>query len=223
MATFVDLVEATRVECGVSGSKIVSVQNLSGSLNRIRQWVADAWYELQTSRDDWKWMYQYYEFSLTALKQKYTPAEAGVPNLNVWNEASFWIDNPAIGRGDQQPIGWMEWEHFREMYIRGNQSAQRPMCFTVHPNKSLYFGPLPDLPYAIACEAWTEPYQLVNDTDVPSMPEKFHGLLKYIAMGKYATYESANEVALAARNGATPLMQRLLNSQTPEVTVDGGL
>lgn len=220
---FVDLVEALRIECGVSGSPVVSTSNLSGELNRLKKWIGDAWFEIQTSKTQWKFMYTNFSFSLTPLKQYYTPTDAGVPNVDVWKEDSFWIESVALGLPDQQPIGRMDWEHFREMYIRGQQNAQRPICLSVHPNLNLYFGPLPDAVYNITGEAWLAPTRLVNDADTPSMPERFQAVIVYEAMKKYAGYESANDVMTRAMREAKPLWSALTQNQLPDVTIDGGL
>lgn len=220
---FVNLVEALRVECGVSGSPLQSVANVGGELNRLKKWIGDAWYELQTSKEDWKFLRADYSFALQPNQQFYTPTDAGLPTLDRWKQDSPWIEDTTLGLPDQQPLGWMEWTHFREMYIRGPQNPQRPMCYTVHPNLNLYFGPLPDKAYNVTGEAWLAPTKLVLDTDTPNMPERFHMAIVYEAMKKYAGYESANDVMTRAMREARPLMGKLMQNQLPDMTVDGSL
>jgi hypothetical protein len=220
---FVELVDRLRVECGVSGSTLSSVQNLGGELNRLKTWIDAAWFELQVARTDWKFMRADVSFSITAGKQKYTPTEAGVPLLKIWKQDSFWIEDISRGLSDQQPLGEMQWEHFREMYVRGVQTAQRPMCYTVHPDKSLWFGPLPDTTYNMTGEAWLKPSHLVADDDTPVMPEDYHMVIVYEAMKKYAGFESANDVMTRARGEGPPIRGKLEQEQLPDMTVDGGM
>src|ERR1700749_2228601 len=147
--TFVQLVDRLRVECGVSGSTLISVQNLSGELQRLKNWIGDAYNEIQTSYDgNWKFLLNTFQFNTVANKQSYNAAaDCAVTDLDDWDLSSFWLYNPTLGLGDQVPIGQMDWMHFREQYVRGVQTAQRPMCFSARPNKDLWMGPLPDQAY----------------------------------------------------------------------------
>lgn len=220
--TFVQLVEDLRIECGVSGSPIVSVQNLSGELARLKKWIADAWNEIQTSRDDWKFMRTGFSFVTTANIQNYTPTAAGASNFADWKQDSLWIYSTALGLSDQQPLAKMDWDWFRDMYIRGQQNAQRPMCYSIDPAMALWFGSLPDTTYNITGEYWTTPVQLSADADVPAMPARFHRVIVCEAMKKYAGFESAPEVYQRGVSEGSPLWSKLEKDQLPPVMVQGG-
>lgn len=220
--TFVDLVEMLRVECGVSGSKLSTVQNVSGELNRLRTWIIAAWTEMQTCRDDWKFMRRDFSINLTPNIQTYAKASID-PLLDNFKEDSVWIYDPALGVSDQMPLGEMVWSHFREMYVKGVQTPQRPMCYTIKPDDSLAFGPIPDKAYSISGEMFLLPQSLNLDTDVPMMPAKFHRCIVYEAMKKYAGYESANDVMVRATREGKPLKNALYINQLPQVTIDGGM
>jgi hypothetical protein len=62
------------------------------------------------------------------------------------------------------------------------------------PNKDLAFGAIPNLAYVIDGEYYTQPVDLVADTDVPLIPARYHMMIVYRAMMYYAGYESAPEV-----------------------------
>lgn len=219
---FVQLVESLRIECGVSGSPIVSVQNLSGELARLKMWIGDAWDELQTGRPDWKWLFSEFSFSTIASTQRYTATDAGVPNLDIWKQDSFWMYNESFGLSDQMPLAEMRWDHFREMYIRGVQYPLRPMCYSVNPDKSIWLGPLPDAAYTISGECWNNPVSLAADADAPLMPARFHKAVVYKAMAKYAGYEGASEVMERALTEGGPLYTKLEIDQLPPITIAGG-
>lgn len=219
---FVQLVESLRTECGVSGSPLMSVQNVSGELLRLRNWTIAAWKELQTSRRDWQFMRGTFTFNTVANKQAYTVAETAVARLKNWKRDSFWIYDQALGISNQQVLGEMGWDWFREMYIKGPQNAQRPMAVALMPDKSLMFGPLPDKVYVVTGEYWKTVQSLALDVDVPEMPEEFHMVIVYEAMKKYAGYESANEVMARSKNEGGPLLNALEMDQLPQVTTAGG-
>lgn len=220
---FVQLVERLRVECGVSGSPLLSVQNLSGELLRLQYWINDAWNNIQTFRNDWQFMRVPFSFTTTANVANYTPTAAGLPNLDEWKRDSMWIYDPSIGVSNQMPIGVMPWDGYREMYIRGQQTPQRPITISIGPDKQLWLGPVPDVPYNITGEYWTNPITLVNDTDIPALPARFHKLIVYEAMKMYAGYEAAPEVEARANKEGGPLWNGLELDQLPAMTVAGAL
>lgn len=219
---FLQLVENLRSECGVSGSTLMTTANLGGELLRLSGWITDAWNEIQVARQDWKFLRLPFSFVTTIGKQAYTPTEAGVPLLDIWKQDSFWLYANSLGISDQMPLSEMVWDHFREMYIRNVQTAQKPMCYSVHPNKSLYFGPLPDALYTITGEYWTLPLAIAADADTPAMPVRFHKLIVYEAMKKYAGYEGADEVMQRAMKEGAVLWLKLEQDQLPSMTIDGG-
>lgn len=218
----VDLVENLRVECGVSGSPIITAQALSGELLRLKNWINDAWAAIQLRHQDWAFLRSNFSFVTTPSKQSYTPTDTGVPTLDAYNQQSVWMYSNALGLADQMPLGRMEWEHFRSMYLRGAQSPMRPICFAINPDKSLWLGSIPDAAYTITGECWLEPAAMSADTDTPAMPAKFHKLIVLEAMKRYAGYEAANEVMARAVTEGKPLWNDLEIQQLPQVTVAGG-
>ena len=66
------LTNQTRVECGVSGPTLSSVQNLTGESARILAWVQQAWIDVQTSKEDWLFLRETFEFNTVASQWEYT-------------------------------------------------------------------------------------------------------------------------------------------------------
>jgi hypothetical protein len=219
---FVQLVENLRVECGVSGTPLVTVQNLNGELLRLKTWIADAWNEIQVSRQEWKFLRAKFSFNTTANKQNYSLADLNLNNLDMWKQNSMWIYDPAIGLGDQQPFNPMPWDDFREVYVRGTQTPAKPMRFTIADDDSLWIGAVPDKAYTISGEYWTDPVQLSADNDTPAMPVQFHKLIVFEAMKKFAGYDAAAEVYQRAVNEGSHMRTMLEIKQLPPVTIDGG-
>lgn len=219
---FVQLVENLRVECGVSGTPIASVQSLSGELGRLKTWIADAWNEIQVSREEWKFLRAKFSFSTQANKQQYTLADMGVTNLDIWKQNSFWIYDPDLGLSDQMIFNPLRWDDFREIYVRGQQSPMRPQWFAIDADESIWLGPTPEKAYVISGEYWTVPTQLMLDADTPSMPKQYHKLVVYEAMKKFAGYDAATEVYQRAVNEGAHIRTMLEIRELPPVTIDGG-
>ena len=75
---FLQLVNRTRVECGVTGPALATAQNLTGEAARIASWVTSAWIDIQTSKEDWLFMRSTVTFNSVTHQQFYTPTEAGI-------------------------------------------------------------------------------------------------------------------------------------------------
>lgn len=228
---FVQLTERLRYECGVSGTQLTTVQNLNGELLRLRNWIRDAWQELQQERSDWRFMKKPFSFVTEAGVQRYPLSVVqdvnGSIDIDRFKQDSFSIDPPTdTDRMQEQPLGMMAYDHFRNMYIVGYPVTdpgrwQRPMTATIDDDKSIAFGPCPDLAYTIRGECWINPQILDADTDVPIMPAKYHNVIVYRAMKKYAGFESANDVRVRSVQEGTAPELTLFNEQLPPVTIDG--
>lgn len=190
------LVNQTRVECGVSGPTLSSVQNLSGESARILAWVQQAWIDVQTSKEDWLFLREPFEFNTVADQWEYTAADAGLTDFGNWKRDSFRASTVNNLYRDEQLLNYMDWSTYRNLYRYANMrnTKARPVVVSIMPNKDLAFGSTPDQAYTINGEYYTQPVGLSADTDVPGIPSRFQMIIVYRAMMYYAGYESAPEV-----------------------------
>ena len=224
--SFLELVNRTRRECGVSSSEPVTLQTgLTTEQTRFKDWVNDAWIDVQVSRDDWLWMRGTVQFDTVAGTYNYTPASAGVTNLGDWRRKSFrcWIT--AQGAPTEQILPFMEYDTWRNVYQFANMRTTqwRPAVFTVMPDRSLSTGPLPDAAYTIYGEYHRAPVSLSADADSPSgsvngMPERYQMLVVYKAMKAYGMFAAAAEVVERATREESRLMKQLIVFSLPTIT-----
>lgn len=213
---YLQLINRTRVECGVSGAStpLTTAQGLTGEAARIAAWVATAWDDIQTSREDWQWMRVPVEFNLVTQQQVYTPAQAGVgATLANWKRDSFRCSSVGQNYQDEQLMNWMDYNVFRNLYQYGRMRTTyaRPVVVSIVPGltKNLAFGAIPDQPYVITGEHYTLPTTLTLDTDTPTCPDRFHMAIVYRAMMYYAGFEAASEVYQRGELEFKRLMNRL--------------
>jgi hypothetical protein len=220
---FLELVNRTRVECGVSGAStpLSAVTNLTGESARIAAWVNNSWVDVQTIKSDWQWMRKPVEFTTTAGKQVYTPAEAGIGDTFAnWKPDSFRCSTAGNNYGDEQLLNFMEFTTFRNLYQYGNMrhTQQRPVVVTSTPEKNLALGATPSAQFVIGGEYYAKPSVLTAATDTPSIPDRFHMLIVYRAMMAYGSYEAAPEVLQRGQSEYKTLMNRLEIDQLPAFT-----
>ncbi len=223
---FLQLVNQLRVECGVSGPSLSTVAGqLAGSENaRMVTWIQQAWNDIQTSKEDWLFLREPFVFNTVALQQIYTPVEAGLTmaTFGNWKRDSFRCSSVGSNYTDEQLMNYMEWTTFRNLYIYANMrnTYTRPVVVTIDPHKNLGFGAIPDIPYVINGEYYTQPVELTVDADVPALPSRFHMIIVYRAMMYYAGYEAAPEVMSRGEFEYKRLYSRLDIDQLP-TTVSG--
>ena len=220
--TFLELVNRARVECGVSGPALTTLQGvLAGSeAARFVSWVNSAWGDIQTAKEDWQWLRTPVQFNLVTQQQTYTPTQAGVgSDFGNWKRDSFRCSSVGQNYADEQLLNYMDYTTFRNLYQYGNMRTTyaRPVVVSIAPgpDKSLAFGSIPDQAYVITGEYYQRPYDLVADADEPDIPERFQLAIVYRAMMFYGGYESAPEVFQRGEAEFKRLMSRLNIDQLP--------
>lgn len=213
---YLQLINRTRVECGVSGAStpLTTAQGLTGEAARIAAWVNTAWNDIQTAREDWQWMRLPVEFNLVTQQQVYTPAQAGVgATLANWKRDSFRCSSVGQNYQDEQLMNWMDYNVFRNLYQYGRMRTTyaRPVVVSIVPGvtKNLAFGAIPDQPYVITGEYYYLPIEFALDADTPAFPDRFHMAIVYRAMMYYAGFEAASEVYQRGELEFKRLMNRL--------------
>ena len=215
--TFLQLVNRLKVECGVSGPTLATVQNLTGEMDRLKQWINTAWLDIQASQEEWFFLRQGIVFNTTAGKMFYTPTECGTTSFGNWKRDSFRLSSVGANYGDEQLLNFVEYTTFRNLYEYANMRnvQARSVAITVDPAMSLGFGSTPDLTYVIAGEYYTAPIELSLDTDSPTIPPRYQMMIVYRAMMAYGGYESASEVYQRGQNEFNRLNNRLHIDQFP--------
>lgn len=215
------LTNQLRVECGVSGPSLSTVQNQTSTTenSRLTAWVKQAWIDIQTSKEDWLFLRENFQFNTTALTWSYSSTAAGLSDFGNWKRDSFRCSTVGQNYADEQLLNYMDWTTYRNLYQYGNMRSTyaRPVVVSIQPSKDLAFGSIPDAAYTIVGEYYTQPVGLSADTDSPAIPDRFHMMIVYRAMMYYAGYESAPEVLERGTSEYARLYSRLEIDQLPTI------
>jgi hypothetical protein len=219
---FLQLVNRARRECGSASADLRTVQGgLVLDDLRFKDWVNEAWRDIQTRMGDWDWMLE--EFTLPA-----SPTEAALaiptPNGN-WKRDSVRVFPVALGYAGEYDLPYLDTETFRDLYEKGAARDQRgaPQACTIDSKKRLKLGPVPDQAYVVTGSYWTGARDLAGDTDTPGMPEAYHMLIVWLACKSYGMFEAAPEVIQRADIEERKLMNRLFVDQLPATFVGAPL
>lgn len=226
MSTYLELVNLTRLECGITDVDLTTLVGVTGKNLQIKNWVNRAWMDVQRKHSNWQWMRSSFTFPTVQNQQAYTPAQANATNYGRWIPESFRSYVTSIGFNSELYMEDWDWESFRNLYIFGAQRTVpgRPMVFSIAPNKSINVGPLPNATgYTLLGDYFTRALALSADSDVPGLPDQFVEIIMHKAKVYYAEEEGAAEVFASGTAGYKRMMVDLELDQLPAYDFGGPL
>ena len=217
---FLQLAQRVYQEGGISG-EIISVQNQNGESQRVVNWVASAYNEILNDQGMvWNFLHPTAVVKLEVGKGEYTFDELNLAQGVQWDTRSMRVavaDNLAdetfqLHRGFPQ---------FRDYWLFSSRRTvqSRPLNASVDFSTHLRIAPLPDQPYNLVLEYQIMPEPLVDNEDVPVIPDRFQMAIVWKALRHYGMYEAAPEVVSRADLEYRALIQHIYNDQSPEVIV----
>ena len=234
--TYLTLCSDTRRECRMNGTGPSAVTGQTGLLADVVAWVANAYTELQQSRENWRWLRSTFTVNTVAETDAYAYTVCTDSRLSatISRFARWWPFDEmgedgvtcyltSTGVAGEQYLQYIAWADFRTLYKRGTQTSGQPMHFTIDPQNRLVLGPKPSAIYTISGEYQMSPQVLTADDDVPEMPTQFHQLIVYMAMEKYGAAKSELEVFNRGALEGGRMLERLEANQLPEMQLAGPL
>ena len=217
---FLQLAQRVYQEGGISG-EIVSVQNQNGEPQRVVNWVASAYNEILNDQGMvWNFLHPTAVVKLEVGKGEYTFDELNLAQGVQWDTRSMRVavaDNLA----DETFLLHMGFPQFRDYWLFSSRRTvqSRPLNASVDFSTHLRIAPLPDQPYNLVLEYQIMPEPLVDNEDVPVIPDRFQMAIVWKALRHYGMYEAAPEVVSRADLEYRALIQHIYNDQSPEVIV----
>lgn len=225
--TFLQLVQALRLETGYANSGPTTVIGQTGDHERAVEWVRRAYEELQ-QRHDWNWLRC--QFSLatvsgTAIYDYTSATDNGSPisRFRSWRVQDS-VNPPfcylqSAGAGTAGPLTYIQWDRY--LFLSRTESSGSPSFVSVTPQRELALYPTPDDVYVVIGEYIRSPQVLANDDDVPEMPEGFHDLIVYLAMEDWGMANAAQEVVDRGIRKGRRLLRNLERSELPNIRIAG--
>lgn len=221
--TFVELVNALRVEAAASGRTATTVQGtMVGEQERLRKWIKDSWLDIQRKHPDWQFLFVQSTYTLSVGESVLNPTEYEAEEVAEWKVNTFRIAEAGGARKDSQPFLYRDYFDWRDMEGLDVTVNGVPKSFTIHPtSEALMIAPPSDTARILFYDYWRTPQELEDDDDEPIMPRRFHDLIVYWALRKYGIHESAPEAILRADTEISRLLPELEMDQLPQVTYAG--
>lgn len=199
---YLQLAQALRRECRVSGSGPSAVTGQTEEYNRLLSWINQAWMEIQRLHTDWRFLRDSATCVTVQGQATYSPtADFNLTDFGYWAldyEANDTFRNyvTAAGMGSEIFMEVWDYDWWRNAYLYGalRTSYTRPIGVALAPDNSLACGPIPADGFTLVGDYYKVPSELVLATDIPALPVQFHWMIVYKAMEYYGSSESAPEV-----------------------------
>lgn len=216
---YLQLAQRLHRETGRSTAAPTGAASATVAQQRLFDWIADAWRELQLEGRwrDWKWMRDPLVTTLTANQQRYSGAELGSANFSRWRPegGDYYVRcSPAVADSIAWwPVHFHSLDEFKALRWDVIQNFSTPVGWTVDNDQTLLIWPIPAQNYGIRIDAIKAPTVLAADDDVPGMPEEYHLLLVWKALIDGAIQDAAPEVVQRAQMHHDVLKRQLLLDQ----------
>jgi hypothetical protein len=217
---FLQLVQRTKREAGISGGGPNTVIGQTGEMQRLVDWVRDAYIDIQNSQPAWNWLHKTATVVLAPGGQLYHPVTAWDVFPLKYMGDSFWLyatdDGPAFG-------GHLSEESYSKIRLYDTPQIARPTGFIVLPTREIKFNAITDQEYALTFDYYATAEELDSDEDVPSMPEQYQMAIVWRALQHYADYEEVPYLRQTSTLKYTQVYDQMLRTETPQIRFGGPL
>lgn len=216
---FVDLVNRVKVECGVSGPTVATLQgSLPREIERLKGWVQSSWEEVQSRHVDWTFLRIESGRIVNEMENIVASDEVLADSVERFVCDSFRIGSNNAGRDASLPLTYVEYQEFRNGIGLNPEPRGRPVAVTMRPHdRVLMLAPTPDGTYELHYDYIRTPQILTNDDDEPIVASKHHMIIVWNAMIRYGRYEAASEILSDAMANYRRMFASLEVAYLPEM------
>jgi hypothetical protein len=191
-----------------TGPSSVTASDLSEEELAVVRYIKNA--DLDIQRRWFNWDYLWSEATITpsvGVSTLTSPA-----NLGNWK-----LDSIVFSKAtdDYQQLDFMDWEQYRLEYKLGVIDSGTPEVFSIKPDNVIDVWPTPDSTTTISTEYYRVPTELAADSDISSIPPRFHNMIIARAKIYYGENEDAPEILSGALASFEDLLDKLESDQLP--------
>jgi len=191
-----------------TGPSSVTASDLSEEELAVVRYIKNA--DLDIQRRWFNWDYLWSEATITP--------SVGVSTLTSPADLGNWkLDSIVFSKAtdDYQQLDFMDWEPYRLEYKLGVIDSGTPEVFSIKPDNVIDVWPTPDSTTTISTEYYRVPTELAADSDISSIPPRFHNMIIARAKIYYGENEDAPEIHSGALASFEDLLDKLESDQLP--------
>lgn len=170
MSSYLQLVNRLKLELGVAGDELSTVDNQTAMKKKLVDWVASADIHIQSMHWDWDFLWSEYSQALTIGS-----ATPPVPtDLGVWDEDTFFLDYATSTNRPLNSRNYRDWYLTEGMGVKSNG---KPFQVMVKPDNQLIVDNPPDAAYTLSGHYWKKPTKMTASADTSDIPVQFERII----------------------------------------------
>lgn len=192
----------------------LSVNGQINDIGRVVKYVNQAWVDIQTLNDDWKFMWAESSVNdMIAGQSEYLMEPDG---------KSLIADSMVVLNGQsERSASYVGFNEFRSLYGRNPTQEGIPKVCTVTPGNKISFYPIPDSAYQFYYDYYTLPASLSADDDEPSIDARYRMAIAYLALKRFGEYKKNGDLVTIGEAEYQKLLTQISNEYLPEINLPG--
>lgn len=205
---FLQLVQKAIRKSGARASVPSSLSSVEGIQLEFKEYVNDAWKEIQMERKDWYFRAAEQSIDIDQLSltdgMRVPTSLIDAANSRSWNFIHIYDVYIRLRGDDTDPpsrIYFVPWNNWKDKFGRSNIQLEyndeknvegRPQWFTIAPTGELWLSPIPTASTNYEMEFFgpTDIQDLSNDSDTPVLPERYHDMIVWKAAYEFHSYHT---------------------------------
>jgi hypothetical protein len=175
---YLQLCQRVHQEAGLSGSGAASVKGQVGMDKKIVDWVQTAYQEIINLKP-WDFTWKTVDVTVPVGTQLIDKVAFGLDDLGFLSRV--------LVSGKQ--LTYTDWKQGDATYL--NQPQGAVAYFSVLPNGNIKLYPSPTTATTVTIEYHRSKHILLENSDVPLIPDNFHMVIVYKALSMYAANDEA--------------------------------
>lgn len=204
--TFLELCQAVRQECGITGTGPASVISQTGMHGKIVDWVKQADLHIQGLYHDWNFMWAEASLDISAANDTVVQPN----NFYHAEPNTFMLDDGTT----KSPMSIIPYKDLKDR-IKYQSSTAKPDALAIKPTGNFKLSAIPDNDYTLTFDYYKIPTEMSGNTSVSLIPEQHHRLIVLKAKIYYAEHEEADALVKYIAPEYTTLMSKLVSDQLP--------
>lgn len=223
-STFLEIVQRTYEECGLSNNAPSAVTGQAGMAKKVVNWVLAAHQWVQDEEPRWRFDWAQLTAVLSAGVDTYDPVATWAITVKEWvtEPMASYIYKTSVGLTSRQPLTFLQWELFRGLNIPPVTSTT-PIYWTVNPQAQVVYFPTPSTSdWTVVHEYYQDTQTMAANTDTPRIPAKYRMSLVWRAVQLYCGNDANGDLYVHASNELKDVMFKMRGTELPAWLGAGG-
>lgn len=218
--TYLELVNFAMSRAGVREEAATTLVGAIGLVADFKNWVNDAWYEMQMEKQNPPWWFMMsldQTLAISASTDSYS-VPAGLATLD-WRTPTIYT----TAKQDETPLCYIPYDEWRGYYDTKTFQEGRPKWITLCPDDTIKLFPVPEQAYTLRYDGVIDPAELSADTDEPAnLPDRYHRVIGWAAVMRYAAHHEDGATLMNAENKFRGIYDKLVARQVEQVQTEIG-